>query len=263
MDKPWGLDYWGSQDWKTVRERLDGLASDNTDINPSRDVLMDNLRNLSVEEVKVVICGQDPYPDPRFATGHAFSIPRSFEQTEFPSSLRIIFKELSEDLAIKYPTHGDLHGWVKQGVLLWNAIPTCTTGVSRSHDWREYHALTREVFGRILTHGGGAVFAFLGAVARGYEDIPGKDNPNFPILCCGHPSPRGNISSSSPFTGSRLFSTINAKLTSIGLEPIDWRLDARNQLIGSEEVDGQLCMRKGNRILPNTSGEPLGPIHDK
>lgn len=263
MDRPWGLDYWDSKDWEIVREKLDGNQSSGIIINPSRDMLLDNLRSLSPSEVRVVLTGQDPYPDGRFATGHAFSIPRTFERSEFPSSLKVLFRELSEDLAIKYPTHGDLQGWVNQGVLLWNVIPTCTGGMSRSHDWREYHSLTTEIFRRILSDGSGCVFAFLGAVARRYEDIPGKDNPNFPTIVVGHPSPRGNASAKQPFAGSRLFSTINAKLTSIGLEPIDWRLDARNQLIGDPEVARHVHLREGVRILPNTSGEPLGVVYDK
>lgn len=261
--EPWGLDYWKSEDWKKVKERLNGLDKSGISVNPSRSVLFANLLDVPCEQVRVVICGQDPYPDRRFATGNAFSIPRKFQQNEFPSSLRVIFKELSTDLAIKYPTHGNLQGWVKQGILLWNAIPTCERGVSLSHDWREYHALTREVFSKILGEGRGAVFCFLGAVARRYSDIPGQDNPNFPVICTGHPSPRGNINSQMPFTGSRLFSTVNNKLISIGLEPIDWRLDARNQLVGSPEVDGHVCVRSSTRVLGNITGTSLGSLYDK
>lgn len=273
---PWQLDYWKSKDWDTLKERLNGLDKSGVGYNPRRELLFDNLRSLSVEQVRVVICGQDPYPDCRYATGNAFSIPRAFEKGEFPSSLRVIFRELSEDLAIKYPTHGDLQRWVEQGVLLWNVIPTCTRGVSRSHDWREYHALTNEVFTKILEEGRGTVFCFLGAVARRYADTPGQDNPNFPVICTGHPSPRGNINSKTPFTGSRMFSLINANLNKIGLEPIDWRLDseavvtppvrrldARDQLLSDPQVDGHICLRKSNRVLPNITGESVGRLCDK
>jgi uracil-DNA glycosylase len=268
MDKPWGLKYWDSKDWEIVKGKLDGyniVASSGSNVcgfNPDRSVLFDSLRSQTPETIKVVIVGQDPYPDSRFATGHAFSIPRKYTREEFPASLKFIFKELSEDLAIEYPTHGDLSGWVKQGVLLWNAIPTCAAGVSRSHDWREYHALTIEVLRTVAKQG--AVFAFLGAVAKAYVPLAGLvDDPNNPVLATGHPSPRGNINSAQSFSNSRLFSSINNRLVGLALEPIDWRLDARDQLIGSEEVEGDLHLRKSDRVLPNITGASCGPLQDK
>lgn len=262
MDKPWGLKYWDSKDWETVKGKLNDLISSGTEFNPGFSNLFSSLRVLSKEDVKVVIVGQDPYPDSRFATGHAFSIPRQFTREEFPASLRVIFKELSSDLAIEYPTHGDLSGWVKQGVLLWNAIPTCERGISRSHGWREYYNLTTEVLRTVANQG--AVFVFLGTAAQRYIKAAGLvDDGNCPVFTVGHPSPRGNSSAKNPFSGSRVFSTINKKLIDIGLEPIDWRLDARNQLLGSEEMEGDLHLRQSDRVLPNITGTSCGPLQDK
>lgn len=262
VESLWDLDYWKSSDWETVKGKLNGLDNSDDAYNPNRECLFDNLRVLKPQDIRVVICGQDPYPDRRFATGHAFSIPRVYAKDDFPSSLRIIFREMQSDLAIEYPSHGDLQGWVNQGVLLWNAIPTCLSGISRSHDWREYHSLTTEVLRKISEHG--AVFVFLGAVAKSYITPSGLvDNPNCPTICTGHPSPRGNINSAFPFTGSRVFSTINEKLNSIGLEPIDWRLDARDRLAGDQTLEGDVHPRKSNRILPNITGTSCGALYDK
>ncbi len=217
----WNLDYWKSEDWRTVQDRLMKLEAKGVTVCPGLSRIDHCLHDVPLSSVRVVIVGQDPYPDPRFATGHAFSIPSHFRPREFPLTLREIFKEYCNDLGYPSPVSGSLQRWYSQGVLLWNAIPTCEACKSLSHEWREYDSLTREVLRR--TSNRGLVFCFLGAKARRYvEDISDDNNA---ILQLGHPSPRGRISARIPFQGSRMFSTINGLLNEQGLQPIDWRLD--------------------------------------
>ena len=222
MIYPWKLDYWQSGEWQVANERLKDLEKAGIVYNPTRAELFRSLRVVQPGEVKVCIIGQDPYPDPAFATGIPFSIPRDIGQDRFPRTLVNIFKEYVADLGYPFPNHGDLTGWVSQGVLLWNAIPTCRSGVSLSHDWdgEEWRPLTKEIV--TLLSDRGIVFCFLGSVAKRYLEFVNLDKNE--VILTSHPSPRGTRFSKTPFEGSRLFSTINAKLISQGLTTIDWRL---------------------------------------
>jgi len=145
MIYPWKLDYWQSGEWQVCNERLKDMEKTGVTYNPARAQLFAALRATSDRDVRVVIIGQDPYPDGRFATGFAFSIPETFTRENFPPTLNVIFKEYVSDLGYSFPHTGDLSRWTAQGVLLWNAIPTCQSGRSLSHDWEEYSFLTKEI----------------------------------------------------------------------------------------------------------------------
>jgi uracil-DNA glycosylase len=223
MIYPWKLDFWQSGEWQVINERLKGFDKAGVVYNPKRAALFRALSLTSLEQTKVVVLGQDPYPDPKFATGLSFSIPRGIGQDSFPPTLRTLFKEYCSDLHYSFPSHGDLTIWATQGVLLWNAIPSCRAGKSLSHDWpgNEWCFLTKEIIERCSRKG--IVFALLGTVAKRYLEF--IDLSNNEVIFTSHPSPRGSRNSRTPFEGSRLFSTINDKLHSQGLTAIDWRLD--------------------------------------
>lgn len=243
MKLPWELNYWQSGEWQVCDERLKDLEKAGVVYNPGRKELFRVLRMLPARDVKVCIIGQDPYPDAAFATGIPFSIPNYIKQENFPQSLRNIFKEYMADLRYPLPNHGDLNGWVTQGVLLWNAVPTCKAGVSLSHDWpgEEWRPLTKEIVS--LLSNKGVVFCFLGAVAKKYG-LEYVDLTKNEVILTSHPSPRGTRFSKTPFEGSRLFSTINDKLISLGLTAIDWRLkDVQDQPDPSEKE-----VRKHGRV---------------
>lgn len=223
--KGWDLSFFNSGEWQVCDERLKRLEKGASSIgslgyNPGRKSLFKALSLLPAGEVRVAIIGQDPYPTSAFATGVAFSIPPEYKPTDWPPTLQLFLKEYSSDLRYDLPRSGCLEQWSKQGVLLWNAIPSCLPGRSLSHDWTEYSYLTREIV-RTLSRRGIA-FALLGQVARRYiEDISLENNA---VVVTSHPSPRGNMNSKNPFSGSRLFSTINDKLVNNGQQAIDWRL---------------------------------------
>lgn len=228
MRYPWNLDYWKSGEWQVVNERLHDMERDNVQYNPKRADLFSSLVQLHIPDIHVAIIGQDPYPQAEFATGVAFSIPATVAQADYPPTLRTIFTEYQADLGYPLPLCGDLSAWSRQGVLLWNAVPSCRTGQSLSHDWDEYSFLTKEIIHK-LSEKGSVVFAFLGTVARRFmDDVDPTKNS---IIVTSHPSPRGSLNSKTPFTGSRIFSTINDRLADLGQGPIDWRLpDARGSV---------------------------------
>ena len=248
MRYPWNLDYWNSGEWQVVNERLHDMEKKGDQYNPGRSNLFASLRSCSLTSVRCVLVGQDPYPQSRYATGLAFSIPRHIGRSGFPPTLRELLSEYSRDLGYGIPSHGDLSSWAEQGVLLWNTIPSCSDGRSLSHDWEEYRYLNREVFSKVSQRG--VVFALLGGIARRDADAISS---NSRIITTSHPSPRGSANSRTPFNGSRLFSTINLHLNELALEPIDWRLDAP-----SSQSDVPSPTVVGNRVLQNTTGADLG-----
>jgi len=219
MKKLWNLKYWDSGEWQVIGERLDDSEKLGKSYCPLRNHLFEGLRILNPDSTRVCLLGQDPYPSKAYATGVAFSIPRDCRT--FPPTLENIFKEYSEDLHYPIPTSGDLTPWCKRGVLLWNCIPSVYCAKTLSHFcWTEWHLLTEEIIDT-LDKTNHVVFGCLGSVAR---DFFYKNARQSDVIVCSHPSPRGNKNSNTPFLGSRLFSTINAKLCEQGLEPIDWRL---------------------------------------
>lgn len=215
------LDYWQSGEYQVVQERWQDLVNAGKVINPAPKYMFRCLDHCPYDTVKVIIVGQDPYPEYRFAIGTAFSIPYHIAPEDFPPTLKNLFKEYCNDLHYDTPGNGDLLQWSQRGVLLWNAIPSCETGKSLSHDWNEYEDLTREIIEE-LSEKGNIVFVFLGAVARRY--VKYVDTTRNAVIETSHPSPRGSISGRNPFLGSRIFTRINAQLVDYFKDPIDWKL---------------------------------------
>lgn len=221
MRYPWSLNYWKSGEWQVVNERLHDMEKTHEAYNPTRPNLFRSLQLIKQEDVRVVLVGQDPYPDARYSTGVALSIPVGIEAKDFPPTLNTLLKEYSADTGYEIPSCGNLEQWCKNGVLLWNTIPSCRVGHSLSHDWDEYSYLTREIITRLSSQGG-IVFAFLGTVARRYlQDVDITKNS---VLITSHPSPRGSLNSKTPFTGSNVFTRINDHLVNMGSTPINWEL---------------------------------------
>ncbi len=179
---------------------------------PSADLVMRAL-SQDFQLSKVLILGQDPYPNPIHPVGLAFSIPASL--ANFPPTLKNIFKELSSDLQIPFPKTGDLTSWAEQGVLLLNRTLTCRSGESNSHTnigWREFTDACVEQLARA-----GRVGILWGASANELRShFPGEK-----LISSPHPSP---LSAYRGFFGSRPFTRANQILLEAGKDPIDWRL---------------------------------------
>lgn len=245
MKHPWpDMKWWDSGERQVVEEKIDDLEHAGIRTCPPKAKLYTALRRVPEAEVKVAIIGQDPYPTPGVATGVAFSVDKEMAKANWPHTLRIILGEYHSDLGYPIPNHGDLSRWCSQGVLLWNAIPSCQPGRPLSNDWDEWDYLTGEIIERLSKKG--IVFAFLGTVGARHADK--VDLSRNRVIRTSHPSPRGIRSSKTPFTGSRIFSTINARLTELKLGRIEWRLDddPENNLPSTPAVRGNLLQNINN-----------------
>jgi uracil-DNA glycosylase len=185
---------------------------DKESVNPKIENVFAAL-HIPPEKVKVVILGQDPYPDPRHATGVAFSIPE--EISVRPPTLRNILKEYVDDLGFPEPPSGDLSRWMEEGVLLLNPILTCKSGVSLTHQgigWEEvsHHLLSSLSSPKI-------VGVLWGKKALDYQKFFAQEM----TVASPHPSP---LSAYRGFFGSKPFSTTNERLIGAGISPINWRL---------------------------------------
>ncbi|ESO98397.1 hypothetical protein LOTGIDRAFT_114279 [Lottia gigantea] len=168
-----------------------------------------------IEEVKVVILGQDPYHGPKQAHGLCFSVQ---EGVKSPPSLVNMYKELANDIpGFKIPTHGTLNGWAEQGVLLLNACLTVRASQANSHAGKGWEKLTDAVIAWINKNTTGVVFMLWGAYAQ--KKGAHINAKNHCILKSVHPSP---LSAHRGFLGCQHFSKCNDYLKQHNKTPIDW-----------------------------------------
>jgi uracil-DNA glycosylase len=168
-----------------------------------------------MEAVRVLIVGQDPYPDQGHAIGLAFSVPASLHP--LPRSLQNIYRELQEDLHVPPPRNGDLSRWAERGVLLLNRVLTVEPGVSGSHRGKGWETVTGQAISALGARGGPLVAILWGNDAQSAEPLLGE----VPCIKSPHPSP---LSARTGFFGSRPFSRANDLLRQQGAEPINWSL---------------------------------------
>jgi uracil-DNA glycosylase len=169
-----------------------------------------------LEQVRVVILGQDPYHGPGQAHGLCFSVK---PQVQPPPSLVNIFKELQSDLGLKPARHGFLEHWAKQGVLLLNSVLTVEMGRAASHRERGWERFTDAIIREVNAKAEPVVFMLWGSYAQKKASF--VDRSRHLVLKAPHPSP---LSAHSGFFGCRHFSKANAFLESRGLAPIGWAL---------------------------------------
>ncbi|WP_168383049.1 uracil-DNA glycosylase [Acinetobacter indicus] len=188
-------------------------------IYPPSGLIFNALNTTPLEQVKVVILGQDPYHGPNQAHGLSFSVQRG---VALPPSLRNIFHELHTDLGLDIPKHGDLTRWAEQGVLLLNSVLTVEAAQPTSHQKRGWEELTDHVIDVLNEQREHIVFILWGAYAqrKGQRIDPNKHL----ILKAAHPSPLA--ANRGGFFGCKVFSKTNNYLKQHGIEPIDWQLDA-------------------------------------
>ena len=168
----------------------------------------------SVESLKVVIIGQDPYHGVGQANGLCFSVN---DGVRFPPSLQNIFKEIHDDIGSPIPTSGNLDRWAEQGVLLLNSVLTVRAHEAASHAGRGWEQFTDAVVRKIAEQKQGVVYMLWGSYAQRKGQM--ADPKQNLILKSVHPSP---LSVYRGFFGCRHFSQANAYLQSIGKEPIVW-----------------------------------------
>lgn len=169
-----------------------------------------------LDQVKVVILGQDPYHGPGQAHGLSFSVPPGVRP---PPSLVNIYKELETDLGIPRQRHGFLEYWARQGVLLLNSVLTVEQAKAASHRKKGWERFTDAIVRAVSEKQDPVVFMLWGAYAQ--SKAAAVDSERHLILKAAHPSP---LSAYNGFLGCKHFSQCNAFLTSKGLSPIDWKL---------------------------------------
>ena len=191
---------------QSINEILSSL--DHEDFSPARDNIF-RAFTFPLNRVRVLILGQDPYPGHGVADGLAFSSP----SLPIPASLRNIYKEYSEDLALPTPQSADLSLWAQRGVLLLNRTLTTSIGERNAHLARGWSGLTLSI---------AQLLADREVVAVLWGNNARELAPLFKYRVeSAHPSP---LSARRGFFGSRPFSSANKLLIESGQEPIDWQL---------------------------------------
>ena len=184
---------------------------------PKEDNYFRALELTPLENVRVVILGQDPYHGEGQAHGLSFSVPPGIK---IPPSLVNIYKEQERDLGITQPKHGFLEAWARQGVLLLNSVLSVEMSKAASHQkkgWEKFTDATIRIVNDQCSH---VAFMLWGAHAQKKADFVDQDKHL--ILKAPHPSP---LSAHRGFIGCDHFSKANAFLRDKGYESIEWELE--------------------------------------
>jgi len=198
--------------WREILD-LDGLPQISnkigSDFLPKPNLIFKAL-DCAPEDVKVVIVGQDPYPNSKHAMGLAFSVPAEIKA--LPASLKNIYKELEADLGV-VRENGDLSSWIDQGVLLLNMSLTVLPNQTGSHSKIGWQDITEQIIRYVAERG--ALAVLWGREAQLMSKYFDKQDQ----FIAPHPSP---LSVYRGFYGSKPFSNVNRRLLEKGLAPIKW-----------------------------------------
>lgn len=205
----------------TLSEFLQTEAAAGKQILPAVEQRFNALQSTPLDQVKVVILGQDPYPTPGHAHGLAFSVQPQL--TPLPRSLLNINRELQADLGLDNSHTGCLQAWAQQGVLLLNTVLTVEAGKAGSHQKRGWELFTDQVIRAVSAQAQPVVFMLWGKPAQTKAAL--IDPSRHCIISSAHPSP---LSAHRGFFGSRPFSRANTFLQAQGRVPVDWLLNNLN-----------------------------------
>lgn len=201
----------------TLSHFLQAEAAAGKHILPPLEQRFNALHSTPLDQVKVVILGQDPYPTPGHAHGLAFSVQP--DVAPLPRSLLNINRELQDDLGINNSHTGCLQAWAAQGVLLLNTVLTVEAGNAGSHQKRGWETFTDTVIQAISAQAQPVVFILWGNHAQKKTAL--IDTTRHCIIASAHPSP---LSARRGFFGSKPFSRANAFLQANGRTPLNWAL---------------------------------------
>ncbi len=185
-------------------------------IYPPGKLIFNAFNNTPIDNVKVVLLGQDPYHGKGQAHGLSFSVPDGVPP---PPSLVNIFKELHADIGVPVSKSGNLTKWAEQGVMLLNASLTVRASEAGSHAKIGWTQFTDAVIEKISALEKNVVFMLWGKYAQEKQAL--IDETKHLVLKAAHPSP---FSADKGFFGCRHFSKTNEYLTKHSIDPIDWKL---------------------------------------
>lgn len=219
LEAGWKLALQGEFEQPYMRELGDFLRAEKAAgkvIFPPGPLIFNALNSTPLDQVKVVIIGQDPYHGQGQAHGLCFSVQPGVPA---PPSLQNIFKELKRDLNIDIPSHGCLQTWADQGVLLLNTSLTVEQATAGSHAKVGWQHFTDQVIQQVSQRCEHLVFMLWGAHAQSKEKL--IDGSKHLILKSVHPSP---LSAYRGFIGNGHFSRANKFLQQHDQSAIEWRL---------------------------------------
>jgi uracil-DNA glycosylase len=186
-------------------------------IYPPKEDVFNAFAMTALEDIRVVILGQDPYHGPNQAHGLCFSV---LPGVKIPPSLRNIYKELADDIdGFTIPNHGTLSPWAEQGVLLLNTVLTVEQGKAHSHAKLGWETFTDRVIEVVNQHCSNVVFLLWGSHAQKKGNTINREKHH--VLHAPHPSP---LSAHRGFFGSKPFSQTNQLLVESGKMPIVWQV---------------------------------------
>ena len=198
--------------YKTLMMKVEEDYQNNL-CHPDYDNIFNAFKLTSLDDLKVVILGQDPYHEVNQAHGLAFSVLCD----KLPPSLVNIYKEMSSDLDVEVNQDGNLTYLAEQGVLLLNTILSVRNGQALAHKSYGWEIFTDNVIKHLNTVDKPIVFILWGGNAISKKKL--LNNPNHFIITSPHPSP---LSSYRGFFGSKPFSKTNEFLASKNIQPIKW-----------------------------------------
>ena len=211
---------WLKQEWKQPYfVKLAAFiheAYERTAVYPPKQQVFSAFENCDINDIKVVILGQDPYHQRGQAHGMCFSVNPG---VQIPPSLVNIFRELQTDLNCRMPNNGYLMPWAQQGVFLLNTVLTVEDSHPRSHAGRGWETFTDHAILKINEKKEPVVFLLWGRDAR--NKAPMIDRSRHLVLEAAHPSP---LSAYHGFFGCRHFSKANAFLKEHGQKEINWQV---------------------------------------
>mgnify|MGYP003585611147 FL=1 len=200
--------------YKKLKEEID-KRYETTTVFPEKQNIFKAFFLTKLDNLKVVILGQDPYHGFGQAQGLAFSTPANIKN---PPSMQNILKEIQSDLGKKSICEdGDLTPWAKQGVLLLNTILTVEEAKPKSHHNLGWEVFTDNIIKYISDNCEDTIFILWGSPAISKTKL--IDRKKHHILTAPHPSP---LSSYRGFFGCKHFSQTNNILKSLNKEAIIW-----------------------------------------
>jgi uracil-DNA glycosylase len=183
---------------------------------PPKHQVFAAFNNCDINNIKVVILGQDPYHQRGQAHGMCFSVNPG---VPVPPSLQNIFKELHDDLNCTIPDNGYLMPWAEQGVFLLNTVMTVRDSHPRSHAGKGWETFTDHAIEKINEKDTPVVFLLWGRDARSKAGM--IDTSKHLVLEAAHPSP---LSAYHGFFGCRHFSKANQFLKDHNIEAVNWQI---------------------------------------
>ncbi len=200
-------------DQRDLLAQIEQRVSTDSDVAPQLPLVM-RAFTIAIEDVKVLVVGQDPYPTPGHAIGLSFAVAP--DTKPLPRSLQNIMRELRDDLGKEVSNSGEISRWSEQGVMLLNRHLTTSSGQSAAHfdaGWSRFTDAAIRVLNR--ARGNRMVAILWGNEALSLRGLL----PDAQVISSAHPSP---LSARRGFFGSKPFSRANEALRFVGEREIDW-----------------------------------------